>query len=367
MNRKELSELKSQYQLTDCSISRISGCYVDGDKQKVSTYSNLFLNLPEEDLHKYFEIFKKVVSGGINKNILNMKFIEGSSSPDIFHKIRKSELKNEDILNEFYDNVIENYDYTGNYLILLIHQTYDVPAKATDGADLDESEEIYDYIMCCICPVKLSKPGLGYIQDENSFHNQKQNHIVDMPEVGFIFPAFNERTSDDTSLWLYSKSKKEFPETLINNVLQCSSEIPAEQQKAIFKAIIEDTMENCDVSSFNCISNKINELVEADKENGTVSVLNKDSIRKIFEESDIPKDKLERLDSVYEEYEEVDGKLFVSNLIDNNIKIESDKTTINVKTKNSDIVGFKEINGKKYITIEVNESEVTMNGINVKL
>ena len=33
-----------------------------------------FLSLPEEEAFKYFDIFKKTLSGTVGKNILNMEF-----------------------------------------------------------------------------------------------------------------------------------------------------------------------------------------------------------------------------------------------------------------------------------------------------
>ena len=34
MNKKEISEIKKQFTPENCSITRICGCYVDGEKNK---------------------------------------------------------------------------------------------------------------------------------------------------------------------------------------------------------------------------------------------------------------------------------------------------------------------------------------------
>ena len=210
MTRKELNEIKSQYTLEECGILKLRGCYVDGDKNKVTRIDETFLNLPDEEKHKYFEIFKKTLSGTQGKNLLDMKFSVDSYADDgartFLYKLRDSELKDEALLDSFYDKVIESYYYPGNYLILLINQVYDVPGKTSDNIEMeDASDEVYSYILCSICPVTLSKAGLGYYEDEKEFHNQIQSHMVDMPDVGFLFPAFNDRSEDGDGIVYYTK------------------------------------------------------------------------------------------------------------------------------------------------------------------
>ena len=194
MIRKEINEIKGQYTLQDCGILKLRGCYVDGEKNKVTKLSETFLNLPEEEKHKYFDIFKKTLSGTPGKNLLDMKFnVDAYASDGARTKLfalRDSELKVVTLLDEFYDRVITSYNYPGNYLILLINQVYDVPGKTSDGIEMeDASDEVYSYILCSICHVTLSKPGLGYNEENNEFHDLRQFHMVDVPDIGFLFPV----------------------------------------------------------------------------------------------------------------------------------------------------------------------------------
>ena len=76
MIRKEINEIKSQYTLEDCAILKMAGCYVDGDKNKVTKIDETFLNLPEEEKHKYFDIFKKTLSGTPGKNLIDMRLVQ---------------------------------------------------------------------------------------------------------------------------------------------------------------------------------------------------------------------------------------------------------------------------------------------------
>ena len=162
MNKKEISEIKKQFTPENCSITRICGCYVDGEKNKKTELKEAFLSLSEEEMFKYFEIFRKSLSGTIGKNLMNMEFpldqeTEGGTQHFLM-KLRESKLTDDALIESFYDRIIETYDYPENYYIILIHGVYDIPGKSSDGAEMfDASDEIYDHIMCCICPVKLSK------------------------------------------------------------------------------------------------------------------------------------------------------------------------------------------------------------------
>ncbi len=129
MNKKEISEIKKQFTPENCAITRICGCYVDGEKNKKAEITHAFLSLPEEDRFKYFEIFRKTLSGTLGKNLLNMDFPTDAEMPGggqhSFLKLRTSHLEDQELLEQFYDKVIEHYDYGENYLILLIHALYD--------------------------------------------------------------------------------------------------------------------------------------------------------------------------------------------------------------------------------------------------
>ena len=226
MTKQETSEIKKLLTPKNCSITRICGCYVDGEKNKKTELKQAFLALPEEDMFKYFEILRKVLSGSPGRNLLTLEFplalemagMLPESGPDaalsadpetlipapaedavsqnaheFLLRLRDSKLKDDDILSEYYDKIIENYDYVGNYLILIVHDVYDVPGKTTDGIEMeDASDEIYEYILSCICPVELSKPGLSYDAEENTFHNRNRDWVVSLPETGFLFTSRTE-------------------------------------------------------------------------------------------------------------------------------------------------------------------------------
>ena len=194
MNKKEISEIKKQFTPENCSLTRICGCYVDGEKNKKTELKEAFLSLSEEEMFKYFEIFRKSLSGTIGKNLMNMEFpLEQETEGGTQHflmKLRESKLTDDALVESFYDKIIENYDYPENYYIILIHGVYDIPGKSSDGAEMfDASDEIYEHIMCCICPVKLSKAGLCYNAETNSIQDRIRDWIVELPDVAFLLTS----------------------------------------------------------------------------------------------------------------------------------------------------------------------------------
>ncbi|MDE6607276.1 MAG: DUF4317 domain-containing protein, partial [Lachnospiraceae bacterium] len=182
MTKKDVSELKKRFTKNDCTFTKLCGCYVNANKEIVVTFDETFLNLEDEEFYKYLEIAKKTLSGTLGNNLLELEFPTAEENAggrqQFLMGLRSSALKNEELLNSFYQLIIDSYDYVGNFLILMFHDAYDVIIKTNDNAKLDESEEVYEYLLCSICPVSLSKPGLGYREDENRIGARIRDWVV---------------------------------------------------------------------------------------------------------------------------------------------------------------------------------------------
>lgn len=228
MNKKEIAEIKKQFTPANCAITRICGCYVDGEKNIKTKLKEAFLSLSEEEAFKYFEIFRKTLSGTLGKNLINMEFPleqekEGGAQ-EFLLRLRGSKLQDEDLLDEFYDKVIQSYDYGENYYIILIHSVYDIPGKSSDGTEMfDASDEIYDHILCSICPVKLSKAGLCYNAETNNIEDRIRDWIVEMPDLGFLFPVFNDRSTDIHGLLYYTKNAEQLRTSFVDELFGCAA------------------------------------------------------------------------------------------------------------------------------------------------
>lgn len=253
MNKKDIHELKRRLTKHGCTFTRMCGCYVDAEHNKVTNIAETFLNLEEEDFYKYLDIAKKVFSGTVGNNILELEFPMEEEAvggkQQFLMGLRESELKNDELLDAFYDMVIASYSHPGNYLILLFHDAYDVMKKTKDNIDLDESEEVYDYLICAICPVNLSKPGLGYREEENCIRSRIRDWVVSMPDTGFVFPAFTDRSTDIHSVMFYTRDTKNPHSEFMTEGLGCGARLTATEKKITFETIIKDVIGDGDGKS----------------------------------------------------------------------------------------------------------------------
>lgn len=372
MTRKELNEIKSQYTLEDCGILRLCGCYVDGERNKITQFNENFLNLPEEEKHKYFDIFKKTLSGTPGKNLVDMKFNVDAYADEgartFLMNLRDSGLKDDRLLNEFYDRIINNYSYVGNYMILLINQVYDIPAVTTDNIEMDDaSDEVYSYILCSICHVNLSKPGLGYDEEDNNFHDKKQNHMVDVPDVGFLFPAFNKRSADEDMTLFYTKDVSEFEDGLIDCLLDCAVPLPAKQQKETFTSLVNEALgEEADLEIVKNIHENLEQIIEEKKQESPAPVmLDKTEMKDLLEKSGVKEEKLENFEEHFEMAAGEHGKLVASNVSSGKkFEVKTPDVVIKINSDKTDIVSTQVIDGRQCLVIQIDE-RLEVNGISV--
>lgn len=115
MIKQEINEIKRLFTPNSCSVTRICGCYVDGEKNKKTEFKEAFLSLPEEEIFKYFELFRKTLSGSIGKNLLNLEFPvtaeEEGGCQELLLRLRDSKLKDDALLAEVYDRIISSYEF----------------------------------------------------------------------------------------------------------------------------------------------------------------------------------------------------------------------------------------------------------------
>lgn len=372
MNKKEVLEIRKQFTPANCAITRICGCYVDHEKNKRLQTKDAFLSLPEEDAFKYFDIFKKTMSGTIGRNMLNMEFPLDAEMPggnqDFLMKLRASKLEDDMLLEAFYDNIIESYVYEENYYIVLIHAMYDIPGRSSDDIEMfDASENVYEYLLCSICPVSLSKPGLSYDTQDNRIHDRIRDWIVEMPDKGFLFPAFNDRDTDIHSVLYYTKKSEDLQEEMIDNVLGARIPMSADTQKETFQRLIEDTLgEDGDYETVRNIHETLNDMIEEHKEEPEPLALHKTDVKKIFEQSGVPSEKMEEFDKNFEETAGEKTSLLAANIAETKkFNIETQDVVIKVNPERMDLVEARVIDGRQCLVIAV-DHHIEVNGINVR-
>ncbi len=428
MNKKEILELKRRFKKDEATFTRLVGCYVDGNHNKVCKFGGKFLNLEEEEYYKYLEIANKALSGTLGNNLLELSFPleeeEVGGRQQILMALRETKLEDEALLDTYYDLVIDTYDYTGNYLILLYHDSYDVMTRTSDNDNLDESEEVYNYLICAICPVALSKPGLGYLEAEQRIGSRIRDWVVGAPDTAFTFPAFTDRSTDIHAALFYTKNTKEPHSEFMANGLGCGIERTATEQKMAFHSIVRNVLgaedehtEDILMDIQQNLSNMIEEYEETHDEDAEAFVLDKEIIGKILEDSNVSEEKVNRIEkSIEEAFGEklpvaenvIDAKALVQNeirmeklemesqiaclhkqLVDKADELEERTVQLKEKeeeietymaeTRNYDVVLHVKpekankihasvIDGQKCIVIPMEENEqATINGVNTSL
>lgn len=373
MNKKEIAEIKKQFTPANCSITRIRGCYVDGEKNKKTEIKEAFLSLSEEEMFKYFDIFRKTLSGTLGKNLINMEFplaqeSEGGTQHFLM-KLRESKLQDDDIAEAFFDKIIEHYDYAENYYIILIHAVYDIPGKSTDGSEMfDASDEIYDHILCSICPVNLSKAGLCYNAETNNIEDRIRDWIVEMPDLGFLFPVFNDRSTDIHGILYYTKNAEQLRSAFVDELLGCTTPLSAGGQRDSFNALIEETLgDDCAYETVVNIHEKLGELVEAQKELPDPVVLTRSEVKRLLEDCGVNEEKLEMFDHQYEAAAGESASLMAANLTNTRrMEIKTPDVVIHVNPERADLVETREIDGRRCLVIPM-EDNVEVNGIHVRM
>lgn len=373
MNKKEISEIKKLFTTTHCAVTRICGCYVDAEKNQKTKLKEAFLSLPEEEMFKYFNIFRKSLSGTLGKNLVQMEFpLEQEASggtQEFLLQLRNSQLRDDALIEEFYQKVIENYIDPENYYIILIHGAYDIPARASDNLEMDDaSDYVYEFLLCSICPVKLSKPGLHYNADANTIENLIQDWIVEAPDIGFLFPAFTDRNTDIHNLMYYSKKPDVIQTDIINNLLGCRIPLSAKTQKETFQTIIEETLDNtCDFETVMAIQENLNEMIEERKEDQEPLTLDKYEVKRLLADSGVENEKLEEFDDLYASVVSDEQAGFVASNVAStrSYEIRTPDVIIKVSPDKAQLIESKVIDGIPYLMIQATD-QVEINGIAVK-
>lgn len=371
MNKKEILEIRKQFTPENCTISRICGCYVDGEKHIVMEHKDAFGSLSEEEAFKYFDIFRHTLSGTPGKNLMDMEFPLEREAPggtqDFLLRLRDSHLEDDLLLEEFYQKVIESYSYDMNYYIILIHAVYDIPGKSSDNLEMfDASDNVYDFILCSICPVNLSKAGLYYNTEKNAIEDRIRDWIVASPANGFLFPAFNDRNTDIHGILYYTKNAENMNQNLVDQLLGCVPPLSASSQKETFHSVMESALgEDCGYELVRNLHEDLGEMLEAAKDSPEPLTLTKRDVRCILEENDIPEEKIQAFEKEFDESISRDTPVLVSNIVNTRqFQIETPDVVIKVKPERMDLVETKVIDGRTCLVIPVDE-HIEVNGMTV--
>ena len=71
---KEVAELRRRFRYQKNNFSTLYGCYVNGNKEIITTFSRSFQLLDQDEQEKYLGFFRRNLAGNLGKNLLELPF-----------------------------------------------------------------------------------------------------------------------------------------------------------------------------------------------------------------------------------------------------------------------------------------------------
>lgn len=375
MNIKEIGEIRRRMRRDRSNMTAIYGCYVNGQKEIVSEFKQSTGIMPENEAERYFGLMKRVLSGSIGKNLIDISFktaqVAGSPEHKLLMDLRNTALKDETLRLELYQKVIESVNMEDSFLILLGCDSYDVPFKSKDGdSQADASEETYTYLLCVVCPVKLSKPNLRYDAEDKSFHDGGVAQIPSAPEVGFLFPAFDNRATNIYNALFYTHSPKESHENLIDALFKTIAPKPAAEQKSSFEALLSTSLqEECSLDVVQTVHEQLCQSIEIHKQSKVDDplLISKEDVKGTLAACGVSEEHMAKFSVAFDEAFGFEAQLHPKNIINNKrIDIVTPDVSIQVSPERSDLIETRIIGGVKYILICADEN-VEVNGVPIHI
>ena len=375
MTEKEIGEIRRHVRRDRSNMTALYGCFVSEGKEIVSTFRLSTGMMPENEGDKYFALLKRSLSGTLGKNLIDITFrtqqVVDSPEHKLLMQLRESELKDEETLQTFYQKVIDSVTMDTGYLILIGCDSYDVPFKGKDDhIQADGSNETYRYLLCGICPVKLSKPALEYKAKQKEFHDSTITQLLSAPVLGFLFPAFDNRSTNIYNALMYSKDAGDDHEAFVTAVFNTKPTMAAKMQKQSFEALLSTTLEDeCSLDVVQAVHSEIGQMIQLHKESKVDEplMISKEEIRGVLEANGISEDKMSKFSVDYDETFGFEASLHPKNVIDQKqFEIKTPDVTIKVNPERSDLIETRVIGGVKYIMICADES-VEVNGVNINI
>ena len=285
--------------------------------------------------------------------------------------LRSSGLGDEEAVQAFLQKVIASLSMEGSYLILLAHETYDVPYRSADGGRQDDaSDQVYTYFLCSICPVKLTTPALSYFIYENKLSNRPADWLVSPPELGFLFPAFDSRSANIYSALYYTRNPAENHQEFADAVFNREIPMPAAEQKETFQSLLGESLgEDCSLEVVQAVEGQLTEMIEAHKERKEEEPLavSKYAVKRVLEGCGVPEERLSTFTQRYDEAFGPDLDLSPRNLVNARaLEVATPDVTVKVNPERGDLVETRVIDGIRYILIRAEEG-VQVNGIDIHI
>lgn len=374
MNDKEIGEIRRHLRRDRSNMTAIFGCFVNEKKEIISAYRQSTGIMPENEGDKYFALLRRVLSGAVGRNLIDISFktSQVASSPEhtMLMDLRKTALEDEELRMTFFRKIIDNISMEGNYLILMGCDSYDVPFRGKDGGSSGDSDETYTCLVCAVCPVKQTKATLHYVPEEKVFHDGAMNQPVAAPEVGFLFPAFDNRATNIYNALYYTKNTKQNQEALVDALFHTPIPKPAEEQKECFQSLLSESLgEECGMEVVQAVHDRLCQRMELHKESKVPEplLIGKEDVKDVLQECGVSQERMAKFSVDYDSTFGFDEALHPRNIIDSkHFQVRTSDVSIQVDPARSDMVETRTIGGVKYILIPA-DSEVEVNGVPIHI
>ena len=375
MNEKEIAELRRRFRQDKSGITHVRGCYVNENREIISEFDQSLTLSRQEDAEKILAVLRKTLSGAVGRNLLDIEFdtrqvVEGDEHR-LLMALRDSRLADQEAVHALFRRVIASLDLAGNYLILLAYDAYDVPYRSKDGQRQDDaSDQVFTYILCAVCPVKLTKDALSYYIQENQFRSVEADWVVAAPEVGFLFPAFDDRATNLYNALYYTRDISQSHPDFVDALFKSQVPMPAAVQKETFQSILGDTLEEeCRYEVVQAVHDELCGMIAAHKESKEEDplVISKVTVKQVLHECGVSPDHVERFEEQYDRQFGPEADLPPRNIVDEKqLEVKTPDVTIKVSPERSDLVETRVIDGRRYILIRAEEG-VEVNGVQIHI
>lgn len=374
MNDKEISEIRRHFRAERSGISRIRGCYVNEKREIISELDQSLGLMSETEAEEILSLLKKTLSGRVGTNLLDIAFstsqVAESEEYKLLFRLRETALKDDQAVHAFFAKVIQSLEIEGNYMILLAHDSYDVFTYRKDGHRSEDAGEMYNYILCTVCPVKMAKPALSYYVRENCFRHVTADSVVAPPALGFLFPAFDDRCTNLYGALYYTRSVEDSHTEFTDAIFKAGPmPMPAAEQKATFHTVLADAAgEACSLPVVRSVRAQLCQAIEdhkAAKETEPLTV-DKYAIRDMLGFCGVPEENITHFEQAFDAGFGTGAAVSPHNLVDvRRFEVRTPDVRITVNPEKADLVETRIIDGVRYILIRADEG-AEVNGVDVK-
>ena len=374
MNEKEIAEIRRRFNPQKTNITSVHGCCVNEKREITAEFSQTLANLTPDETEGLLTLLKKLLSGSADRNLLDIELsneqVLGGAEHKRLLKLRDSSLNDETALKELFADIISSVKTEGSFLILAAADSYDVFTYTEDGKKSEDSTELFKYFVCGVFPMKLTKPQLSFAAFDSTFKNIAANSVIRPPELGFMFPSFDDRAANIYNTVFYTKDSGEDHSEIIGKLFAAKPPMPADSQRETFNALLTDVTggEN-NLEIIKNIRDEIGDILTDRKERKEYEPLNfsRDDICDILRSADVAEERIEDFKEGFDKSFGEKARLNPQNLVETKrFELASADISIKINPERSELVETRVIDGVKYILIRADE-EIEVNGVPINI